>query len=522
MGNATIAIVDQDPTRCANTAEILQRGGYLARPFSRGEDALRVLWDEPVDLLLLDEGLSGISALQLSRELRQRPWGRGLPVVVLGAQEGIAPPGAESEFTAVLSTDTHPADLLKAVFESLVGLCPTLGLLATDLEMPPERPPSAPACRVRTELPRLEVRISSVREFAAEYTHHLSSERLFVRTFSPLPPGEVFDIELSLPCSTGTASLQGRVELCVEVDSAEARLSSPGMRIALLGLTQELRASMASYMAGLRAGASQQPLRGPRAQVLFIGREDRLPAGTASFLRRSSIRALRCEKILQALALMVQRMPDAVVLDLASLEEPPQGAIASLLHTGVATVIALATPLQGADLPRDVAVIDAMLPPSALLEQLSDQLAVARRSSLRVSCAASVRTNSPGGPLGGQVENLSMGGVLMRLPEPFVPGERLHLEFELPEQGGRVRAVAHAVRISRTDDADAALCVAAAFERLEGESAHRLQQFMRRQALENPLPPAPSPAQSAGEGVKDLEPASTPDLQRCSSPTFGR
>jgi len=484
LGNATIAIVDEDPVRCSNTAQVLQRGGYLARPFSRGEDALRGLWDEPVDLLLLDVALTGISARHLSRELRHRPWGRGLPVVAMGAEEGIAPPGPASDFTAVLSPDTHPADLLKAVFESLVGGSPALGLLSSDLEFPQEELPFAPARHVRTELPRLEVRISGVREFAAEYTLYLSSERLFVRTFSPLPAGEIFEIELSLPWSTGSASLQGRVELAVDADSAEARLSGPGMRIALLGLTQELKASMASYMAGLRAGASQPSLAGPHALVLFVGREDRLPAGAPSFLRRSCIRALRCEQILQALALIVRHMPDAVVLDLASLGEPPQGAIASLRHTGVATIIALTTPLQSADLPRDVVVLDTMLPPSALLEQLSDQLAVARRSSARVSCPAAVRAERPGGPLGGHVENVSMGGVLMRLPEPFVPGERLHLEFELPEQSGRVRAVVHAVRVSRSESEDASLRVAAAFERLEGESARHLQQFLRRHARE--------------------------------------
>lgn len=479
MGSVAVAIVDQDSARCAQLAEVLQRGGYRAQPYLQAEDALRSLWDEPVDLVLLDLGLTGIGARDLSRELRQRPWGRGLPVLGLRAAREAAHRPSAADFTRLLPEDFHPADLLKAVFEALLEPSAGLGLLGAALDLPQEELSMLPAKPMRTELPRLEVRIPTAREYAAEYTLHLSTDHVFVSTYNPLPVGSVVDLVLELPFAP-TAALQGRVESCAEVDSVQARLGGPGMRLALLGLSPELKSSMATFMAGLRVGASEQPLPGVQTLVLFVGRENRLPAGAPSFLRRSGIRALRCDDVAQALGLIARRLPHAVVLDAASLGDATAAAVAGFRRAGVPTLVALVQPPVAASLPPDVTAMDPSMPPAALLEQLSERLAVARRAGARVSCPAPVRAERAGGSLAGRVENVSTGGILMRLDEAFAPGERLRLEFELPENSGMVRALAHAVRVSRARDA--ALRVAAAFEHLEGDSAHFLQQFVQSRA----------------------------------------
>jgi DNA-binding response OmpR family regulator len=480
VGSVAVAIVDEDSARCAQLAEVLQRGGYLAHPFLRAEDALRSLWDEPVDLVLLDLGLTSIDARSLSRELRQRPWGRGLPILGLRAARDPAQRPSSADFTRLLPDDFHPADLLRSVFEALVEPSAALGLLSAELDLPQEELSLVPARPMRTEVPRLQVRIPTAREYAAEYTLHLSTEHVFVSTYSPLPVGSVVDLALDLPFAPPTL-LQARVESCAEVDSAQARLGGPGMRLGLLGVSPELKVAMASFMAGLRAGASEQPLPGLQTLVLFVGRENRLPAGAPSFLRRSGIRALRCVDVHHALSLAARRSPHAVVLDAEALGAGGgAAAVAGLRRAGVPSIVVLASPSAAVGMPAGVTAIDPAMDPRALLEQLSEKLAVARRASARVSCPAPVRAERPGGALDGQVENVSTGGILMRLDESFAPGERLRLEFELPEQNGLVRALAQAVRVSRTRDS--ALRVAAAFERLEGDSARHLREYIRSRA----------------------------------------
>lgn len=479
MGSVAVAVVDEDSARCAQLAEVLQRGGYLAQPFLRAEDALRILWDDPVDLVLLDLGLTSIDARDLSRELRQRPWGRGLPILGLRAARDPAQRPSSADFTRVLPDDFHPADLLRSVFEALVEPSAALGLLSADLDLPQEELSLVPARPMRSEVPRLQVQIPTAREYAAEYTLHLSTEHVFVSAYSPLPVGSVVDLALDLPFAPPTL-LQARVESCAEVDSAQARLGGPGMRLALLGVSQELKVAMATFMAGLRAGASEQPLPGLQTLVLFVGRENRLPAGAPSFLRRSGIRALRCVDMQHALSLAARRSPHAVVLDAEALSSGGAAAVAGLRRAGVPSIVVLASPSAMRGMPAGVTAIDPAMDPRALLEQLSEKLAVARRASARVSCPAPVRAERPGGALDGQIENVSTGGILMRLDEAFAPGERLRLEFELPEQNGLVRALAQTVRVSRTRDS--ALRVAAAFERLEGDSAHHLREYIRSRA----------------------------------------
>ncbi len=479
METVAVAVVDEDSARCAQLSEVLQRGGYRAKPFLRPEEALRSLWDQRVDLVLLDLGLTGIGASALSRELRGRPWGQGLPVLGLRASRDPARRPSSAHFTRLLPEDFHPADLLKAVFEALLEPSAALGPLGAELDLPQEELSRVPARPMRTELPRLEVRIPTAHEYAAEYTLHLSSDHVFVSSYHPLPVGSVVDLVLDLPFALRSA-LQGRVVSCADFDSAQARLGGPGMRLAVLGLSAELRSAMATFMAGLRAGASEQPPPGLQTLVLFVGRESRLPAGAPSFLRRSGIRALRCEDVARALELIARRPPHAVVLDAAALGDATAAAVAGFRRAGIPSIVVLAQPSAAAGLPAEVTAIDPAIPPSALLERLSEKLAVARRSSARVSCPAPMRAERAGGTLEGQVENVSAGGILMRLDEAFAPGERLRIEFELPENCGVIRALAQAVRVSRARDT--ALRVAAAFEQLEGDSAFCLRQFIQRRA----------------------------------------
>jgi len=63
----------------------LERKGYLIKTFTNGHDAIAHLQDEPVDLVLLDESMPGISGLEtLSKIKRMQPL---LPIVLVTKNE---------------------------------------------------------------------------------------------------------------------------------------------------------------------------------------------------------------------------------------------------------------------------------------------------------------------------------------------------------------------------------------------------------------------------------------------------
>ena len=86
--NHCVLIVEDE----AAVAEFVERGlkecGYTVRLAGTGEEALEILAAEPVDLIVLDLLLPGISGLEVVREVRQS-LGR-VPVLALTARSGLA------------------------------------------------------------------------------------------------------------------------------------------------------------------------------------------------------------------------------------------------------------------------------------------------------------------------------------------------------------------------------------------------------------------------------------------------
>ena len=86
--NHCVLIVEDE----AAVAQFVERGlkecGYTVRLAGTGEEALEILAAEPVDLIVLDLLLPGISGLEVVREVRQS-LGR-VPVLALTARSGLA------------------------------------------------------------------------------------------------------------------------------------------------------------------------------------------------------------------------------------------------------------------------------------------------------------------------------------------------------------------------------------------------------------------------------------------------
>src|SRR6201992_3195514 len=72
LKGATVLLVEDDELIRATTAEMLSEIGCEVKEAANAEAALKVLDDSPVDALLTDVGLPGVSGLQLARDARSR------------------------------------------------------------------------------------------------------------------------------------------------------------------------------------------------------------------------------------------------------------------------------------------------------------------------------------------------------------------------------------------------------------------------------------------------------------------
>lgn len=81
--NANVLIVDDDDDLKLVVSSVLRAAGFAVRAVSSAEEALDHLRSHPVDLLVLDWHLPGMSGLDLCRALRKSE--QGVPVLFLSA-----------------------------------------------------------------------------------------------------------------------------------------------------------------------------------------------------------------------------------------------------------------------------------------------------------------------------------------------------------------------------------------------------------------------------------------------------
>ena len=113
----TILIVDDSPTMRRMVAEVLRSAGYTVIEGCNGEDALRRINEQRVDLVITDFNMPVMNGPALVVQLRARPASRLTPIVVLTTeieadrkQEGNAA-GA----TGWMVKPFNPAKLLQVV-----------------------------------------------------------------------------------------------------------------------------------------------------------------------------------------------------------------------------------------------------------------------------------------------------------------------------------------------------------------------------------------------------------------------
>jgi DNA-binding response OmpR family regulator len=78
-----IMVVDNEPDIVELTKNILEMGGYAVIPSFGGEDCLKKLEKEKVDLVVLDIMMPGLSGWDVAARIKESPKLKNIPIVFL-------------------------------------------------------------------------------------------------------------------------------------------------------------------------------------------------------------------------------------------------------------------------------------------------------------------------------------------------------------------------------------------------------------------------------------------------------
>jgi len=113
-----VLVVDDDPEWGGRMARMLSVGGSRVVVTSSGDGALALMAQWPVDVVLVDEELSGTSGFDLTRRIRESHG--DIPVVMMTGHETTAVTEAAEQAGAIACmTKPFNFDALAALLESL-------------------------------------------------------------------------------------------------------------------------------------------------------------------------------------------------------------------------------------------------------------------------------------------------------------------------------------------------------------------------------------------------------------------
>jgi DNA-binding response OmpR family regulator len=117
-----ILIVDDDELVLMAMRELLKSQNYEVLTFSRGSEALKILDQEILDLIILDIVMPEMDGFELCKKIRERKNGQTTPIVFLSAknQEEDQKRGLEVGANLFLSKPINPQRLL-ALIADVIG-----------------------------------------------------------------------------------------------------------------------------------------------------------------------------------------------------------------------------------------------------------------------------------------------------------------------------------------------------------------------------------------------------------------
>lgn len=119
----TIMVVDDSLTIRSVVGKTLEREKHRAIPIANGMDALGILKDEKVDLVLCDISMPLMDGYQLCKMIKDNPKTRKLPVVMLSGHDGFFDKvkGRMAGASDYLTKPVEPPALLKAIKKYLLA-----------------------------------------------------------------------------------------------------------------------------------------------------------------------------------------------------------------------------------------------------------------------------------------------------------------------------------------------------------------------------------------------------------------
>lgn len=115
---ATILNVDDTESSRSTKSRILRQAGYTVLEAASGAEALRIVQEQPPQLVVLDVNLPDMSGIEVCRRIKAEPLTRSIPVIQISAsfvtpQDEAA--GAEGEAEIYLTEPVEPLELTTAV-----------------------------------------------------------------------------------------------------------------------------------------------------------------------------------------------------------------------------------------------------------------------------------------------------------------------------------------------------------------------------------------------------------------------
>jgi len=118
-GRSRVLLVEDDDDNRELMTEVLEAAGFVVAPFAVGEEGLKALRDQPVDLVLTDFGMPGTGGLELARSAKLIA--PDVPVVVVTgyAERSDISRALGHEIDAVLVKPVDPEALTEALAKLL-------------------------------------------------------------------------------------------------------------------------------------------------------------------------------------------------------------------------------------------------------------------------------------------------------------------------------------------------------------------------------------------------------------------
>lgn len=132
-GKGKILIVDDDENAVEILTRMLAREGYTSLAAQSGPEALRLLEQESVDVILLDVMMPGMDGFEVCARLRDNDQWRQIPVILLtarddlesrargmrlGVSEYLTKPVNRAELFARIDSQVHAAEVTRRMSET--------------------------------------------------------------------------------------------------------------------------------------------------------------------------------------------------------------------------------------------------------------------------------------------------------------------------------------------------------------------------------------------------------------------